>query len=648
MELGKLAQMAKDQIKLDELNKRIDGMVAEATSEYQRWEPIYADGLNYVYDDQLANKKVKQNWDRVQTNYIYPAMTQEQAILSQNNTRIICQPTEEDDTVGANLWALILQWIYAKGVNVPRLRHHAVMDGKVYGHWITKPYWEEKAEWDDEKGEWKGEVRVTLLRPEYVHIDPDCEDVDLSDAKYAYQLREMTVAEAIELWPKSKVEIEQAADEVAEEFSVSGTGRYVSAASSKIALDGASASGERGTAVQGTENEGRLAELLSRRDKTTHDENSEDELQRKKVTVLEIYFKDSATESVEIEEADDFDTLVADGKVELKDNIYVLSDTGEEATKDNIPKNLRRYDRPKYPNGRIILRVNKTILNPDEKKQVWGYRRWPFILGVNYQLPHTWHGLNGVEMAKSPQDWINVIWSHLANYVKCFSDPVVKVEEGALQNDPDNRNVADAIGSVAGTIIKCTTGRKGGVEREPPPSASASLLEICQKAEQETRNATGVQEVMMGQQMSGEHTLGEVMRAESTSRLRTSLQAIFLNDWTIRLMEYAHVLCQENMTEEQKVRIIGESGDIGEAVLAGDMIDARFDIDLEVSTTMPFDTERRKQDAMALFGVLGPAYLEQLLSAYEVKDSDKVMEDYRKQMEAQAAAEAKQDTGEQQ
>ncbi len=55
------------------------------------------------------------------------------------------------------------------------------------------------------------------------------------------------------------------------------------------------------------------------------------------------------------------------------------------------------------------------------------------------------------------------------------------------------------------------------------------------------------------------------------------------------------------------------------------MIDARFDIDLDVGRALPHDDEREQMRAKELFELIGMPVIEKLLEAYDVKDKDEII-----------------------
>jgi hypothetical protein len=247
------------------------------------------------------------------------------------------------------------------------------------------------------------------------------------------------------------------------------------------------------------------------------------------------------------------------------------------------------------------------------------------VIGVNYTLPHTWRGLNDVEIPKPMQDWVNETSADLGAYIEFHALPITKVEEGAVQNCPNNQNVADKLRVGPASFWKVSPGKAGAVVREGPPPMSETVFSIYETMSRELRDQTGVQEIAMGRQASGGITATEALRLETNTRLRMSLQARHEDAFILDIMLRTHELAVANMTPGQLVRIAGE--DVASRMMAipEEAFDVEFDMELKTTTGLPFDEERKKQEAMQLFQIIGPPYLEELLKAFQVENREKVL-----------------------
>jgi len=627
---------------LDTLNKKLNGWVNASGAHASRWAGYYADGDDYLFNNQLAGKKRDKGWDRIQVNEIFPAVMQELSILTMRRTAIQPEPWEDSDEEGADLWRGALQWQYDKNMKVPELLQRAVTDGKRTGHWVVKVWYEPEAEWDAEAQKWKGRIRRKLIRHEDFGVDPTWETNDINDAQYLFTLRQVSIEWAVNRWPEYEADFRKAAqDEAAERdyYSYMGGGEAAPTAEDSVTLDGDEVAGERGGGVKGA-SEGRLARLLAGRDapaETVHDGESVKSM----VTLLEIWFNDNERETIRDKEDVPPAELEAEGKIKKVSEGWQDTTTGKLISKDDWPqRDLPERRQPLYPFGRHVLRVGRDTIISD---QAWHLKRWPFAYGVNIRLPHTWHGLNAVEMPKGAQDYRNIAAMQMANYVKQFSMPRCGVEMGALQESSDNRGVASKIRSAAGSIIKFARNGLNRFKIFDPPTMGPALGEFYESMGQSIKDLTGLQDVGHGRPTGGGGaTLGEVIRMESATRLRTALQGTIIDSFIIDMMELTFITCKYHWNVGDMVRIVGEKKRPQVLALTGlmpdpnaepgrppqrvavtdGMMDARFDLKLDVTTTMPYDKERKKLEGDKILLQVGPGFLRQWLELYEVPNVD--------------------------
>lgn len=620
-----------------DLNSRIDGMLEEARQDHKNWNDIYSDARDYLWNNQLVHIKKKAGWPRLSANYLFPAMIQEVSILATRSPRILVRPQSPDDETAVSVWGPALQWQFTTGLNVPELLVRCTLDAKVAGHYAVKVYWEPKAEWNDRERRWAGRVMVSLLRTECVLVDPNAER--WQDAEYIGTQRRIPLQDAINRWPDHREEIEQAARDEADAYGTVGEGTlYVSEVlGGGVELDGGAKSGETARPTNGTV-EGRLSQLLSKpfsamsASDTPTSETTESPKPPKYVTVLELWFKDRETETVSEDEDVPLDDLLGDGMV-IADTragpagearVHVLAETSEPLERGrNWPSRTRKFERPKFPHGRRVLRIGpKTFL---EKDGVWPHKHWPIVIGVNHRLPHTWHGLNGVEMGRGLQDYINLTLTHLANNAIQTGNPIVKIEEGTLAADPHGRDVPRQLRSSGGSIWWVRKGGLNKIQTVEPAPLSQGHATLYQLLTREIQDQTGIQEIARGRTQTKRQTGYEVARLEENSRLRVALQSLHLDEFTVELMGRVARLMQAHMRPGELVRIVGEDKRADIAQLDQESLDVRFDIDLDVGRALPHDQEREQVKARELFELLGPALTDRLLDAYEVPNKDDIL-----------------------
>ena len=80
-----------------ELNKRITDMVRVAEQDDDGWQKIADDGVDYTYGNQLKYINLKEGWEPIQCNFIFPAMMQQAALVQQQKTTIYANPREDMD-----------------------------------------------------------------------------------------------------------------------------------------------------------------------------------------------------------------------------------------------------------------------------------------------------------------------------------------------------------------------------------------------------------------------------------------------------------------------------------------------------------------------------------------------------------------------
>ena len=139
------------------LNKKLDQMQEEGMAKTNAWADMWNEGIRNFYGDQLRGKKKHKNWDWVVINYLWPSAMQEIAKLSKHNPKILAHPWEDADIDAAQAWQSKLQWDWQNGLTGHGMRLAQIaelLDAKIFGYSVSKIYWEDKIEWDDEQKEW--------------------------------------------------------------------------------------------------------------------------------------------------------------------------------------------------------------------------------------------------------------------------------------------------------------------------------------------------------------------------------------------------------------------------------------------------------------------------------------------------------------
>ena len=551
----------------------------------RNWVSMWDQALRYFLSDQLHNRKEHKDWDWVVLNYIWPAVMQEMAKLSRN-FKIIISATEPSDAELAEAFQGFLNWqwkkgLHRKGMRIEQLR--SILDGKLYGYRISKYYWDSKIHWNDKvfPPKWNGEIRHRLWRPqefwasdkEYVN-DGDCGTVRYVDLEYAIgqwpdfkkELTEASVAYAETIGGTDTIRGQSGTDANYPDKDTGDQDRSVAARTARVLLDLVFASGTA-TGVNNADQDGRRYSKIS-----------------------EAYLKDSTEKSEEKDVPAEADQLLQAGLIVQGENQTYLTPDGQLIDAENWPKKTLEWDRPLYPHGKIVIRNEDTILNPDNHE--YPHSVWPFIVTPHYLLPHMWQGSDAVTLYRGAQDMINVTVSHLVNNMKQFGDPRIAVEQDALAAPPGRSKKKYKIFSGAGAVIRLA---RGGLDKfkilspTPPSNAAVQLYSLFA---QEYKNIQGLQDIAQGKKTSGQTTATEAQFLALSSNDRIKLQNIFEEQWVRESVNLIAEMDQYYYEVGRIVRVIGEDRIIGAQEITSAAKEAEFDIDVEAGEGLPFDEEK--------------------------------------------------------
>ena len=624
------------------LNGQLTEMARAAMSAADRWLPIYADGRDYLFCNQLAGQKRKEGWPRIQVNQLYPAAMQEISALAQR--RVVPRtspqnPNQEVDRKMADAWGPKLFHWYVDEAKMPRVLLNCMLDGKTNGHWVVKYAWDPHWQWDERaqegRGAWIGSVRPMLLKAQFVGFDPEAESFE--DAAYVVIRYEKSVAEAIAQWPAKKDEILKAA-----RHEMEGARSYGASDSQTVTTSNNIVPQKDQYDADG--GEGRLSWLLSdepnRSDLADLPGKSGKRDQRDgrpvNVTVEEFWYRDDESKKRPAVMADTPpEQLLASGEFTQDVDGSLVDAEGQPVDSERWPQ-TEQYpadEVPLYPHGRHIVRVGQdTILNPEKAQQVWKYAFWPSVWGVNTPLPHTPHGMNAVEHGRYQQDWINRAWAHIGNGIDQFGDPQIVVEPEMVWGYSGKGPLAKHIKARAGGIVKMHKGGISAYRREPAPPLDMGHLAFVAKQEENLQDSTGSHSVSLGRQEKGATTATEVATTSAQSQFRTALMSIMLDEFIIRsLYVVADIFQREyakgGMQAEQMMRVRGNGGDNldvpGELPYDPQMAVTPFEITIETTSAIPYDRQRAKLEATELYGIFPTLNAaKNVLDAYEVKNKE--------------------------
>ena len=583
----------------EKLNDRLTKLADAGMEITARWTSMWQQSLRYFFSDQLSGQKTRKNWDWVIVNYIWPSAMNEIAKLSKNHPKIIANPFEVSDTEAAEVWQSHGQWQWESGINNGkgmRLEQMAaILDGKLFGYRVSKIYWDDRCYWDEQAQDWVGDVKHKLWHPAHFWAD-DSECID--DGNCGTD-RYVTVEWAVDKWPQYEKEIRDAATKFPDQMS----GSIYDQIKGQPSTTSSQGYGGQDTGASSALKSNELVQLITEQDST----GGVSDTQKEVVEIQEFYLKDYEEVNEKVEEDVPPEELLASGAVfQDEEGGFYDTETSMPMAPDSWPKRtVREYERPKFPNGRYVIRIGDTVLNPDEADQIWAYSRWPFVVTPHYLLPHMWQGVDAVQMYKSTQDMINVSVSHMFNNLKMFGDPKIAVETGALEVDKKTKRPF-SIGAGAGAVIRLVRGALGKKQFQilPPMQMGSSEMQMYSIFTQEYKNIQGLQSIARGEKMPGKMSATEAQWLATSSVDRIALQTVYEDSWVTGCARLIAEICQDRYTVDRWVRIVGEDKIVGSQQITDKLKSVKFDINVVPGMTMPFDEEKRLQKYLQAYQLL--------------------------------------------
>jgi hypothetical protein len=592
---------------------------------------MWQENLRYFFGDQLAGKREHKDWEWITINYIWPSAQQEIAKLTKNHPKIIANPWDTNDADAAEAWKSHLQWQWEKGLNGRGMRLEqakGILDAKLFGYRVSKVFWEPQCEWDDQQKRYMGDVRYKLWHPAEFWADGG----EYIDDGNCGTVRYVPLEWAKARWPQHAKALEEDAPRFTQQEAQTWVGDHVRGNETNPA-GYTKPSGSGGTDagyLSGKNN--RLLGLVNKEDKMSREPHKNDEVL---IKISEIYFKDHEHVSQKEERDIPPERLMAQGAIYDGGDGFLYDAKTNKPFPDkpeNWPKEVvRQWREPKYPNGRFVIRSGPVILNP--KQQKWAYKKWPFHTVPHYLLPHMWQGSDGIQLYKTAQDMVNITVSHLTNNMKCYGDPKVAIETGALETNPRTKK-AYKIGKGAGAVIRLAKGvlKRRGFEILPPAPISGQALSLYQLFAQEYKNIQGMQDIARGQKTTGEMSATESQWLALASNDRIALQSVFEDIWIVGICERVGQLCQDYYEPDRWVRIVGEDKVMGVQQITQKMKTIRFDVDILPATTLPYDEEKRAEKHLKAYEILSMPVvnpmLPEVLRDLEVTNWKKLIEQH--------------------
>ena len=583
-----------------ELNSFLDEITREGMKVTNQWKVMWTTALKYAWSaqlEQLKSRDIHESWHYITVNRIYPLMFQNIAKLAKNHPKVCTMPwSDEKEEVSefAEKWAGVLQYIWESPYELHmRLKLIiGLLDAALFGYMVGKCYWDDRVKYDVEQETYEGNVRHTFVHPATFWVDPHAESI--SEAENCGTKRRVRMEWAIKRWPKYEEAIEKEAFTSSDpDYSI---GDLVYQNQREDAIEGAKA-------VSWTE----IVGLILKRYRDESSGELEQESTQKFVWVEEIYWQDYATEHIKIEDKTPLETLTTQGRVRVEQESGMILDaeTGEEFADEWPTQVTKEYDRPKFPNGRFVLRIGRTILNPEEKDQQYSESRWPFTVMVYHPLPHMWQGCNAIEMAKNNQDILNLTISALVHHVEASAEPERIIEANSLAKDRrgKTRRLRNIFG--LGKTIVMAKGKIDAVRNMEYPQLSASVMALAQVLKQDIDDQMFMQEVARGSSSkAGQLSATEAARLDTNSHDYTAMQAIFLDGFIDNTLTLVAEIVQRYYQPDRITRMVDDDRQKSSIMLTQSMLDVRFDVNIVPGSTLPIDEARKKEDYLTAYKLL--------------------------------------------
>ena len=627
------------------LNGRLDTMLGRAKAGNDQWSAIWEDGRRMVFGDQLAGKKPKKGWTRVQVNILFSGVAQSLAAITQRRLDIMATPVEKEDAEASELWEGLLRYDADREIHLNTLLKRCVLVGKTDGQWVVRPFWNPRARWDEKELRWHGGVRTTLLRNEDVYVD-DANADTLAEANAICTERMVSVDQLLRELPNFREEILDAAEAYGGGGADAAVGEMTAQIGQSITTSSSGVQRDAGTI--GGAREGRLVENVYGKPSGPWDGSEggapvgDGRKLPSHVPFQCFFWRDweeedvrvvfaSAEELIETGEAqvDATGALLLDPEtgmaLSVKEGTWPVREATDADAGLPATATAATLQRPKYPYGRYCYRVGRKILNLGDGEQRWPIDAgWPFIEGINWPLAYGWRGENDVEMAGGLQDVINALYASCVNNVRQVGDPKTKVAEGALAasagEEGTRRKVG--VGSGPGTVIKTTAEGLDKVKTEPPPPMNKAHFDLIAPFERAGRDLTGsgTQPIGLGrgEGSGGGMTAREASLRDANSSMRSTMSGVLADDFVVRLMTYIAALERYYRKPGDIVKIVGRRRAREVKEFSQKAVDFVFDVTLRATSTAAFDLESRQHKLLTLSEneLIGPAVLKELIEAF--------------------------------
>jgi len=613
-----------------ELNSFLDDIRDAGMSVTKEWMEMWLTAIQYAWGAQLQGWTLNEDWEYVVVNRIYPLMFQTISKLAGNDPKILTHAWDDEQegaTEYAEKWAGHLQYLWTSPYELA-MRKKLIMgllDCAVFGYMVGKTQWEPRPRggWDTANKVWIGKVVEYFIHPGLFWADRSAEN--LVDAENCGTKRRVKLEWAQNRWPEYKKEIEKEA--------------YTASDPQYTASDIITYKGQKGDTLSLSRQNifSKLVSLILGKGAATGD-SSLDELaageKQRYVDIEEIYWRDYSTTHVKIEDNVPEDILLRQGKITKEPGTGIFIDTKTNKPVAEWPQQIvKEYDEPKFPRGRFVLRIGRTILNPKEKDQVYKESRWPFTVMPYHILPHMWQGGNAVEMSRHNNDFLNITVSSLVNQVRRTADPTKIVEAGALAKDRKGkvRSTKDAFTRL-GRIVIAARGKINSIKNLVYPPLDPALAALVSILKEDIDDQMFMQPVARGAASKGDQTKAEIIRLNQNSLDYVGLQGIFLDQWIDDTATLIAEICQRNYEPDRLMKMLSDEQKMAIKIHQG-LLDVRFNVNIEPGSTLPFDEAKKQQEYATAYKLLeNPVpnpMLEDMLRVLNISKRKEILQRYK-------------------
>lgn len=614
--------MKKSLLQGDALNDYLDKIEAAGMAVTKKWHSIWRTAVMYVWNEQLSQSMTRKNpdWEYVVINYIYPLMMQGIAKLSKNNPKILGRPWNDEDAEYAEVWQGLTQYTWEQVLNMREDISQALLNSAVFGYAVGKTYWKNKVEWDEAKKRWTGDIRHRLIHPANFWVDPSV--ARIKDAENIGTIRKVRLDWAISQWPEFEDELRKEAKQNDKMNDLEYSDGFDNLSETSMPIY------ENQNANTLRRYFSKIVSLIFNRDNNSVDDSDEEKIEY--VWIKETYFRDHYEEHVKIEDVIPAQVLLQKGDVYAEDGTGILrwSKNDKEISQDEYPKQvIEEYDKPKFPRGRYVLRAGRTILNPQIDDQVYPFSRWPFNVLPYHILPFMWQGSNAVEFSKGSQDMLNTTIAHLIQHVKLNADPQKIVESQTLAKDKKGR--VREIKGRAGEIIVVKKGRKDAIKNLESGRLGQEVYLLIDYLKRDIETQQFMNPTAQGVTVKGDVSATEAARLDTNAHDMIAMRSILLDKWIEGTAINIAEITQRYYDPERRLRIIGTDGETQNIVMNDQIKKVEFSLEIEPGSTLPFDEERRKNDYMTAYKLLGEPVinpmLEDMLRILNIANRSKIL-----------------------